>query len=324
VVETIDERLAAYHAVEADDPVDVEVDRRKALFGDEFETLPPFRPANVRELGRTFGDQAALLDHESAGPLPVQTWLQRSARVRERPRMLRETLTYADIVADADSDHLALDVGQLPHYPDDDWVGIDGVAPSVNDRVSVVAHTDDGFDQVVSSAGGGSIPQVAGVFVDEWEERVPAAEETTAVSFRYDDPANRPPQSIVLATPPKRADGPAWTLSDLLGTVEETMEMAKYRAVDLEALAPENDPDRTAAGTLFPGLFFAHDTHLQPNHPTVDFTPLELASEFQVLATLPTLGERVRRTIDLLGDGTFAGGTTVGGGTGGATNGGEE
>jgi hypothetical protein len=281
VLKRVRERLTAEAAArdDATDPVERVEARLSALFDDDFQVLPPFEPTNPREIGRTFGDDGLTRVNE-AGPLPVETWLARSARVREKVRMFRETLTYADAVNGTDL--LALDVGQFPYYPGDDWVGIDGVSPAESDRVSVVGHAGDEFLPTVKGTNGNETPRVAGLFVDEWNEEVPAESETTGVAFRYDDPGNRPPQSILLGVPPKRpkggsdAGGP-WTIDALDSTIEETAEMAKYRAVDLPALDPggEASAERIVAAQLFPALLFPQDTHVASNHPEVDLTVLE-------------------------------------------------
>jgi hypothetical protein len=148
--------------------------------------------------------------------------------------------------------------------------------------VSVVGHAGDEFLPTVKGTNGNETPRVAGLFVDEWNEEVPAESETTGVAFRYDDPGNRPPQSILLGVPPKRpkggsdAGGP-WTIDALDSTIEETAEMAKYRAVDLPALDPggEASAERIVAAQLFPALLFPQDTHVASNHPEVDLTVLE-------------------------------------------------
>jgi len=274
------ERLDEENSVSESDPLETERQRLRAIFGDDYRTLPPFTPVNLTEVRRTFGNQTGLLDHDDAGPLPVQTWFQRSARVRDPPRRLRETLTYAEAVTDGD--FLDLDVGQLPHIPDDDWVGLDGVRPGGNDRVSIVAHTDGEFDTLLGSGHTGD-EAMAGIFVDEWVEEVPEEEETTAVAFRYDDPSNRPPQSILLATPPKKGSGATpWTPEDLHRTVEETMDAMKYRGVDLEALNPPDDSDAALLGQLLSALHMPQDTYTQPDHPSIDYTPLDRYQEWYV------------------------------------------
>lgn len=298
LVGRIDRRLDTAAEVNAvNDSVDDQRDRLEALFGDSFRVLTPFRPANLPEVRQTFGDTDTLLtppDGSDGDPLPVDTWLARRARVRERPQRLRETLTYAEAVNGQEPWHF--DVAQLPYHPDDSWVGLDGVRPGGAGRVSMVAHTDDGFDTVISNGNqsndGG--PMLAGLLIDEWVEQVPAEEETTAVAFRYDDPGTEPPQSILLATPPKRANsgGDGWTAADLRATVEETIDLARFRGVDLEALRPEDEGAQRLIGWLLPALFLGQDTNLQPNSPTVDFTVDAMAKRnlWGLLATPSTLG----------------------------------
>jgi hypothetical protein len=59
----------------------------------------------------------------------------------------------------------------------------------------------------------GSIDATAGMAVlviDEFLETIPAAETTTAVSFGFNAPGARPPQSILLAVP--AVVGTPWTV----------------------------------------------------------------------------------------------------------------
>jgi hypothetical protein len=109
---------------------------------------------------------------------------------------------------------------------------------------------------------------VAGLFVDEWTESVPAASETTGVALNYDDPGSRPPQTVLVATPPEDGD---WTLDDLAATVDETAEYAKRRALDI------GDLDESFF-KLFPALFFPdYDTDEPKNPPpgTVSFEQIQ-------------------------------------------------
>jgi hypothetical protein len=114
------------------------------------------------------------------------------------------------------------------------------------------------------------------LFVDEWTEEFPAESETTGVAFRYDDPDNRPPQSILLAVPPEDDAETPWTIPTVDRTIAETARMAKYRGVDLPALNPgDEDPaEQYVAGKLLPGLLFPRDPEVTPEYPEVDFTTL--------------------------------------------------
>jgi len=83
--------------------------------------------------------------------------------------------------------------------------------------------------------------------IDEWVEVVPNARQTTGVVFQYDQPDAAPPQCILLAVPPD-LDQP-WNLWSLQQVVLETLDLARIRAVDLDAL--------DKVGHYLPALYFA-------------------------------------------------------------------
>jgi hypothetical protein len=91
---------------------------------------------------------------------------------------------------------------------------------------SFVLHTLGTFD---AAAG------VALLVVDEYTETVPGAATTTAVSFNFDAPGARPPQTVLLAVPP--VAGTPWSIDMLASVVGETLDLAKVRMVDLSAVA---------------------------------------------------------------------------------------
>ena len=79
----------------------------------------------------------------------------------------------------------------------------------------------------------------AGFVVDEWNETVPAATQTTALGFRRPAPVAEAPQAVLLAVPPPGAT--TWDPEALLDIVRETLTLAKLRGVDgsqLEELRP--------------------------------------------------------------------------------------
>jgi hypothetical protein len=87
----------------------------------------------------------------------------------------------------------------------------------------------------------------AGLLIDEWPERIPSTQENAAVAFHYEEPKARPPQTLLLAVCP---DGRAYWDDDLLlGILQETLELAKIRSVDLNSIAE--------VGQILPALYFA-------------------------------------------------------------------
>ena len=75
---------------------------------------------------------------------------------------------------------------------------------------------------------------VAGFVVDEWSETVPDAQTLTGVALRLPRPRAQAPQSILLAVAPTAQH--VWDLDSLEAVVLETLQLARVRAVDLEAL----------------------------------------------------------------------------------------
>jgi len=232
--------------------VELQTDRLETLFGDGFTVLPPFTPANGEELAATFTDDQLVPDENS---MAAETWLQRAASFRDNVAAFRESRSYAEALSSTLTPSLT--VGQVPYEPGDSWVGVEDVEPAPG-KLSLVAQFESGATP--ASVTG----QLTGLFVDEWTEGVPEDSETTGLALNYDDPGNRAPQSILVATPP--ADG-EWSLDDLAATVAETGEYAKRRAVD--------QGDLPEVSRLFPGLYFAQQTDQTPRTPAVRFGMLD-------------------------------------------------
>ena len=100
----------------------------------------------------------------------------------------------------------------------------------------------------------------AGLLLDEWSELIPARGEDTAIAFHYDDPGAEAAQAVLVAVPPTQAT--AWDLTTLLDILNETIDLAKMRAVDSELLP---------FGQLLPAIFLAtnpsNDTVATDLHP---------------------------------------------------------
>ena len=88
---------------------------------------------------------------------------------------------------------------------------------------------------------------IAGLVCDEWPEFVPSPYQTAAIGFHYDAPGARPPQSVLLAMPP-RIDQDAWTFDDLMDVIHEAFDLAKLRTVRPRDLAG-------GLGALLPGNY---------------------------------------------------------------------
>ena len=85
-----------------------------------------------------------------------------------------------------------------------------------------------------------------GVVIDELTEMVPSTEEITGVAFQADRPASEPPQAVLLVVPAAVGDG--WQWADLQQAILDTMDLAKQRAVEPDAIAT------TAYAQLLPAV----------------------------------------------------------------------
>ena len=135
---------------------------------------------------------------------------------------------------------LRLKVAQLPFDAADRWVGL---PPEEGKDVQAGK-----LSLVVHAAATLKVDQpLCGLLVDEWVEVVPSSKETTAIAFQFNPPDACAPQSVLLAVPPI-PDQP-WTVASLHRVLLETLDLAKLRAVDAEALGE--------IGHYMPALFFA-------------------------------------------------------------------
>ena len=217
--------------------VDHHRDRLRIVLGDGFPALPLFRVGQPGRLVASSADRAALLAGDELAPL---AWLHRVGLVRPGIEPLSSLLT----AGEANTRDLGLprlELVQLPHEPGQRWVALPPAEAVPPGTVGIVVHAPAGFDPARPAAG---------IVVDEWTETIPAAVETTALSFHYDAPAARPPQAIVLAVTGTPGET-HWSFDELLGIVRETIALAHLRAV-----GPRDLPD---LGGYLPALYVPQD-----------------------------------------------------------------
>ncbi|MCE3266648.1 MAG: uncharacterized protein K0S15_1357 [Solirubrobacterales bacterium] len=226
----IERRLARLEDLDAppvgDTParIDHAIGRLGCVFGSGFRAAPLYvaPPASdPSQLDVGFGSSAGLLGGDRFAAV---RWFQRLTRVREGARRLGDALLYADALGGADT--LDLAVQQLPSVPNDRWLGLPFAngQPPVG-RVSLVAHLP---------AGPPDAGTLAGLVFEEFTEVLAAPAKTTGLALHYDQPNASPPQAMVLAVPPPSIEN--WTLATLEEAVHSTLELAKVRMVDLDAL----------------------------------------------------------------------------------------
>jgi hypothetical protein len=221
----------------------------KAIFGNEFQMVPEFSfDAEQRdELQNCLADRDQLLSYQIndlSNDFPVDEWLYGVARVREKLGAWENLVMLAEGFKDRPA--LNLTPLQLPYKPDDSWLGL-GYPPDLameGDTLLYTAYMPDFNPSQVQR----------GLLIDEWTEVIPAKNETTGLTFHYDRPNSEPPQTLLLVTP--SAFTGSWDWDDLTGSLKETLDLAKLRAVEPDRIDRTDYaqflPATVAATTIFP------------------------------------------------------------------------
>ncbi|TRW86253.1 hypothetical protein FK535_07255 [Mycolicibacterium sp. 018/SC-01/001] len=149
-------------------------------------------------------------------------WVRDIGRVRPTVRSADDALAATELIAGGATPNFV--VTQAPAAPAPSWIAT-GRADA---RASTVL--------VVDREPAGSA--LTGIVFDMWSEVLPregrergTAEEVAGVAFHTARPDARAPQAILLAVPPDRARG--WHIEDVHGAVEEALELAQVRGMDL-------------------------------------------------------------------------------------------
>ena len=227
-------------------------DRLKTIFGEDFPVLPVFVAGSPAELTATLENHATLVGEEV---LAATTWLHRIGHVQTHTERLWNLLNRSEI-ASGGLDATQLHIMQLPHDPQAAWLALPfNDNEPVDAEVSIVMHSPHAIDYARG---------MAGVVVDDWVETIPGKSELTGVSFHYDAPGSRPPQTVLVAVPPSPATK-QWSVDLVLDTIRETLDLTKVRSAD-PAMVPH-------IGRFLPALYFAQNA--AGTTPTVNFSALQ-------------------------------------------------
>ena len=234
------------------------MDQIRLLLGKDFPVLPRFSiGAYATEFNASLAEQDALTQKK---PWCVYGWLPKLARVRDGLDRFAATLSAHEALVGLAGDDFRL--LQFPHRPGQIWAALpeawrepEGTpldttkvpeelhdylkqqpgAPYKNINrtapdTALVLHTPGGVEPLAPDT------LLAGLVCDEWPEFVPDPFQTAAIAFHYDAPGARPPQSILLALPP-RVGQDSWHFDEVLDVIHEAWDLARLRGVkplDLE------------------------------------------------------------------------------------------
>jgi hypothetical protein len=216
----------------------------KFLFGETFDWLPKFTYHNEVDLVTADAARGQLLKH-AVEAIPgiteaevVEEWLQGLARVRPSLHRWEVVRTLADTL---NNQVLELQPVQIPFRANDSWLAVEFPAEDPakdpndpekikpfgisRDTLSIAAHGVSAFQVGTRQSG---------ILLDDWTEEIPTGQEITGISFRFNQPNATPPQSLLLVVTPEETG--SWVWDDLVGTLSDTLDRAKRRAVEPEQL----------------------------------------------------------------------------------------
>ncbi len=207
----------------------------KKIFGDDFVALPLFTPPDFASLQTAFGQSAALVATDKDAP---SRWLMQLTHIRPSVTRMDSALTLAQVLGGVAVPDLLL--GQLPATANDKWLGlgIDPAHPPAKGRVAFAC---------ITQGNPANQNTYAGLMIDEWPERIPTTQETAAVAFHYEEPKARAPQALLLGVCPDGRE--SWDDDLVTGILQEALELAKIRTVDLDSVQE--------VGQILPALYFA-------------------------------------------------------------------
>jgi len=223
-----------------------------SIFGSDFVVLPRFTPPDFASLQKAFGQSAALVASDPQAP---SRWMTQLTHIRPGMSRLDAALSLAQLLGAGIPNPL---LGQLPAIDNDKWLalGIDPQNPPDKGRVAYACITQgDPINQ----------NQYAGLLIDEWPERIPSTQENAAVAFHYEEPKARAPQALLLGICPDARR--TWDDDLVTGILQEALELAKIRTVDLDSVQQ--------VGQILPALYFA--LNLQGATIATNFASMEVA-----------------------------------------------
>ena len=181
-----------------------------------------------------FAQSAAM---RAVDPQALDRWLLQLSHLRPAAERLDFAMSTSQLLGAPRP--APLDLAQLPVTADDRWLGlpVDPGQPPAQGRVAIEA---------LAAGDPASQAPFAGLLLDQWLERIPSPTATAGVSFHYEEPKARAPQAMLLAVCPDGRE--RWDLALLRAIVEESLGLAKARAVDLASIQE--------VGQILPALYF--------------------------------------------------------------------
>jgi hypothetical protein len=217
----------AQSAATARDQVAAMLEAAKSLLGPDFQVFPEFSISSDQGdewanslAAYTSGSLTKYLTTTAKLDFPVDEWLYGVARIRPNMRSWEQVLSLTSAFKQPVPELIP---AQFPFEATAPWLALQypSTYSLISDHVLYTAYYPVAFDKTTRQCG---------ILLDEWTEVVPATDRVTGITFNFDRPNNEAPQSLLLVTPAS-ATG-EWTWEDLVGGVNETLDLAKKRLVE--------------------------------------------------------------------------------------------
>ena len=211
----------------------------QTIFGDDFVVLPQFTPPDIATLQSAFAQSPSLTSSDPQAPV---RWLRQCTYTHPGVSRLDLALSAAQPLIDATIYPPALTIAQLPPPATlpDQWLALP-LNPANLPQKGRIALDCIAIGEPTSANS------FAGLLIEEWLERIPGTQASTAVAFHYEQPSARAPNALLLAVCPTAQD--YWDDALLQAILSETLQLAKIRTVDLASVE--------AVGAILPALYFA-------------------------------------------------------------------
>jgi len=204
----------------------------KHLLDPNYVVLPLFeiRPEEQSVLLEMFNGNSTLIDDQKENPLLTEEWMSSIAKVKKNAQHYQFLSILATALDPINSSSRSIVPLQIPYTDDglDRWLGA-----SVLDQQSIrQGRISMGASVPTEHYIGG---YQAGIMVEEWMDVVPLKEQTTGVSFHYDQPNAKAPQCLILGLTPQITGN--WQWDDIVDMMVETFDLAKKRGLGYEVIS---------------------------------------------------------------------------------------
>ncbi|MDO7174144.1 hypothetical protein [Mariniflexile sp. AS56] len=245
----------------------------EVLFGRQFPVCPRFKILNKIEFEHALNTDELLEQSDKYG---VEDWLLGLSVVRPELHNYQTLVHLRELFNSADKS-MSLRPIQLPYIPggNNRWLGLE-ILDKENiplDPLSLVFELPVDFSP--------NNEQMA-LIIHQWTELIPEETIDSGIALNYNGPNNEASQNLLLSIPP--VEGEDWQWEHLVDCVNDTLEMAKMRAVEPKHLRSDSLLFRILPGIIAAVNAEGHTASLDfgrnNTSPSNGFTPSVLDVNF--------------------------------------------